>query len=654
MSLLSRGGSEDPCRCRTEFVEPAGTGVGQRVELRVSADDCPEDGVLAEAPACRGTVVAALADRDLDAVRVRSAGYERYYTDDAVAFLLAAARFAALVAHHDTRLAATARTDPLAAAREATGRAGPVGRLVAETGLAAGAERADDYEAALHCHGGPTLAQSRVAHRPPAGARLLDAEPLPTGGTARRYAIENPTAGDGSEGTGQRYHLVPTEASFERDAFRLLDEAAESLATSGGGGPLEPARAVRRVAGPDDPVEELTAVLRKHTRGNGRLDDLFADQRVSDVFVTAPAAGTPVRVVVDGETMQTNVRLTPEGIGTLASRVRRASGRGFSRATPRVDASLPTATGVADPTGEEHLRVAGVTRPLSPGTAFAFRRHGSDRWTLSRLVDADSLTPRAAALLSLAVERGATGLVAGARGAGKTTTLGALLWALPATTRTVVIEDTPELPVDTLQDAGRDVQPLRVARGDSETAETRPAEALRTALRLGEGALVVGEVRGEEAATLYKAMRVGAASEAVLGTVHGDCGEAVRSRLTELGVSETAFGATGFVLTMARTDAGRRAVSLEEVRATDEGTELLSLFTLDEERDLSATGRIDRGESDLLAGLARPDEAYADVLSALERRTERLRDFAADSVVQPASVPAGRVTDGEDDGGEVW
>ncbi|MFB6220417.1 MAG: ATPase, T2SS/T4P/T4SS family, partial [Halolamina sp.] len=622
MSLLPRREPADACGCRPAFVEPAGTGIDDRVELRVTADDCPEDGNLVTAPPCRATVIAALAEREADAVRVRSAGHERYYTDDAVALLLAAGRFAALAEHHDAALAATARTDPLAAAREATGRAGPVGRLVAETGLAESAERAANYETALRCHDGPTLAQSRVARQPPTGTRLLDSEPLPTGGTARRYAVDNPTSGE-----GKRYHLVPAEAAFGSDEFGLLDEAAESLATAGGSGPLEPARAVRRVAGPDAPVEELSAVLRKHTRGNGVLDDLFADARVSDAFVTAPAAGIPVRVVVDGEPMPTNVRLTPEGVGTLASRVRRASGRAFSRATPRVDATLSTRVGHGGEDADE-LRVAGVTRPLSPGTAFAFRRHGRDPWTLARLVAAGSLVPRAAALLSLAVERGATGLVAGARGAGKTTTLGALLWALPESTRTVVIEDTPELPVDALQDAGRDVQPLRVARGDSETTERSPAEALRTALRLGEGALVVGEVRGAEAATLYEAMRVGAASEAVLGTVHGDGAEAVRGRMAELGVSEAAFGATGFVLTMARTESGRRAVSLEEVRATDDGTELLRLFELGDDGDLVPTGRLGRGESDLLAGLAGPDEAYADVLLALENRTERLRALA--------------------------
>ncbi|QKY21601.1 type II/IV secretion system ATPase subunit [Halolamina sp. CBA1230] len=630
MSLLPwRGEDDDACGCRPSFAEPAGTGVEDRVELRIDADDCQGDGDLASEPACRATAVDALADRDADAVRVRSAGYERWYDDDAVGLLHAAGRFAALAEHHDAEIAATARTAPLRAAREATGRAGPVGRLAAETGLAAGAERADDHEAALRSHDGPTIARVGIDHRPPADARLRDTTELSTGGTVRRYAI------DSAAGTGV-YHLTPASASFDTRAFELLDAAAARLATTEETGDLGPARAVREVADADDPVAALSATLRKHTRGNGVLADLFADDRVSDVYVTAPASETPVRVVVDSEAMPTNIRLTPEGVGTLASRVRRSSGRAFSRASPQVDATLP----VGPPDDREQVRIAGVTRPLSPGPAFAVRRHDSEPWTLPRLVATDSLTPRAAALLSLAVERGGTGLVAGARGAGKTTTLGALLWALPRRTRTVLIEDTPELPAAALRAAGRDVQSLRVARGDDETGETSPASALRTALRLGEGALVVGEVRGEEAGTLYEAMRVGAASGTVLGTVHGDGADAVQTRMTEdLGVSESAFAATGFVLTVADTERGRRAVAIEEVESVAGGAELRPLFALDGD-DLEPTGRLDRGESSLLADLTVPGEGYGETLATLDARADHLRSLAADGVTRPAAIRA--------------
>ncbi len=79
------------------------------------------------------------------------------------------------------------------------------------------------------------------------------------------------------------------------------------------------------------------------------------------------------------------------------------------------------------------------------------------------------------------------------------------------------------------------MQALRTASGDGPSVNA--TEALRTALRLGEGALAVGEVRGEEASVLYEAMRVGGGDGAVLGTSHGNGPNAVQERLvSDLGV----------------------------------------------------------------------------------------------------------------------
>nr|WP_323740465.1 hypothetical protein [Halegenticoccus tardaugens] len=339
MNVLGRfrRADDDGCRCDPSFVEPTGTGVSDRVELIVESDDCPGRGDLARDPDCRATVIDALARRDADAVRTRSNGRERTYADDAAALLLAAGRFAERVAFHDERLAELARRDPLRAAREATGRAGPVSTVVAETGLAEGAHRASGYEAALRPFVGPTIARSRVAIRPPEDARLDDRWALDTGATVRLYRTDH----------GRRvYHIEPVAHALCDESMATLSAAAERLAIgSVPGGERAPGRAVRRVADDDEPVERLSAVLRAFTRGHGVLDDLFADPRVSDAFVTAPVTDNPVRAVVDGERMRTNVRLTPGGASALASRFRRASGRSFSRANPTIDAVVDSAAG---------------------------------------------------------------------------------------------------------------------------------------------------------------------------------------------------------------------------------------------------------------------------------------------------------------------
>jgi type IV secretory pathway ATPase VirB11/archaellum biosynthesis ATPase len=569
--------------------------------LHVDSDDCAGEGRLAEEPACRATVVAALEDRDVTAVRTRASGFERAYEDEAATLLVAAGRFAEAAAFHDADIATRAREDPLGAARVASGRGEPLARIAAETGLAAflGA----DYEAVLRPSVGPTVARSRVATRPPADATLTERYELDTGAVVRHYAGEDlPT-----------YHLIPAEHRLDAGATATLAAAYERLAEGGvSGGERAPGRAVRAAADPGQPVETLAAALEKHTRGLGALEDCFADPEVTDAFVTAPVEDNRIRIRRDGETMRTNVRLTADGAAALASRFRRASGRAFSKASPTLDATVDA--------GGRRVRVAGVTDPVSDGVGFTFRAHDESAFRLADLVENGTLGPEPAALLSVAVERGAAVLLAGARGAGKTTLLGALLWELPTPVRTVVIEDTPELPVEELQSTGRDVQPLRVATGDG--ASIAPTEALRTALRLGDGALVVGEVRGEEAKVLYEAMRVGAADGAVLGTIHGGGGESVRERVvTDLGVPETAFADTDFVVTVEAYDDGdgrtRRLRTIEAVRRTDDGVDFEMVAD-------GGSGSLRLEHSPAIADLAAPNETAADVRMDIEERAERL------------------------------
>jgi type IV secretory pathway ATPase VirB11/archaellum biosynthesis ATPase len=598
---LTGESGESGCGCDPSF---------EADRLSVDASACDHDGRLARSRDCRATVVDALRERDADAVVVRGAGVEARYEDGACALLVAAGRFVDALCGRDRRLADRARHDPLAAAREATGRADAVSDIAAETGLAELAAHAGGYDTALAPAVGLAASHWRVDTTPPPGARLSDARRLETGGTVRRYATD----------TGRdRYLLEPLEHTFDAAETRAFAAAYERLAAGRVDAGREPTRAVRAVAPDGVSVQRVARALHKHTRGQGLLVDLFADEAVSDVFVTAPAAETPVSVRLDRGTVPTNVWLTERGVDALASRFRHESGRGFSRADPTLDAAVTV--------GDRRVRVAGVTDPASDGTAFAFRAHDRDVWTLPALVANGTLTAGAAAVLSLAVERGHSLLVTGPRGAGKTTLLGALLWEVPPSVRTVVIEDTPELPVGPLQGAGRDVQAILASEGNTDIS---PAEALRTALRLGNGALALGEVRGEEARVLYEAMRVGANSEAVLGTVHGDGAAATYERVvSDLGVSPSSFGVTDLVVTLEIADSApqpRRVRALEEV-VDGEPPTFDPLYARADDT-LEASGRVERGNSRLVAALAGPGETYADVRDHLADRRTRLADLA--------------------------
>ena len=584
--------SDADCDCEPTFE-------GDR--LQVESDDCSGAGRLTEEPACRRTVVEALERQDVESVCSRANGFERAYEDEAAGLLVAAGRFADAVGFHDEALADRAREDPLGAARAAAGRDDSLARLVADTGLSTflGA----DYETALRPHVGPTVARSRIATRPPADVTLRERYELDTGAVVRKY-------GDDPIGT---YHLTPAEHRLDAEATATLAAAHRRLARGAvTGGERAPSRAVRSVAGDDEPIETLATALTKHTRGLGVLEDCFADPAVTDVFATAPVTDNRIRVRCGGETLRTNARLTEAGVAALSSRFRRSSGRAFSQADPTLAAT-------ADASGRR-IRVAGVTDPVSDGTGFTFRAHDESAFRLADLVDNGTLPARAAAFLAVVTARGAATLLAGSRGAGKTTLLGALLWEIPSNVRTVAIEDTPELPVSELQNDGRDVQPLRVSTDGGASIEA--TDALRTALRLGDGALIVGEVRGEEAKVLYEAMRVGAADGTVLGTIHGGGGESVRERVvTDLGVPESAFADTDLVVTVEAYDGNsgrtRRLRTIETVRRESSGVGFGLLYDAD--------GGIDRlTDDDVLEAFCDPMESPEEVRREIDRRQTEL------------------------------
>jgi hypothetical protein len=106
-----------------------------------------------------------------------------------------------------------------------------------------------------------------------------------------------------------------------------------------------------------------------------------------------------------------------------------------------------------------------------------------------------------------------------------------------------------ELPTREMQALGYKLQPMMVRSSLGGQGEMSADEALRVSLRLGESAIVLGEVRGQEVRTLYEAMRTGTAGSSVLGTIHGNSAKAVFERVVhDLGIPPKSFAATDIVI----------------------------------------------------------------------------------------------------------
>ncbi|KAA0006410.1 MAG: hypothetical protein FE045_03195, partial [Thermoplasmata archaeon] len=354
-------------------------------------------------------------------------------------------------------------------------------------------------------------------------------------------------------------------------------------------------------------LEMLSDIFAKYTAGLGLLEDLLYDDNIQDIYINAPVSNNPLHIVWNGEEYTTNIYFSENDVEALSSRFRSLSGRPFSEASPILDLGLE----------KYKARVAAISAPLTPkGIAFAIRRHSVTPWTLPKLVSLNMLTPLAAGLLSFLVDGQATILIAGSRGAGKTSLLSSLILEIPQRFRILTIEDTPELPVDELQSLGYKIQSL-ITQSITGDGGVDPKTALRTALRLGESVLILGEVRGEETKVLFEAMRVGAAGNVVLGTIHGATTRDVFERIVyDIGVTPASFKATDVVIIAAPMRIGggmekrRRVIQISEVVKTANVMEADKMFQdvmlYNAERDrLESTDLLEMGQSQIIGRIAK-------------------------------------------------
>jgi len=362
--------------------------------------------------------------------------------------------------------------------------------------------------------------------------------------------------------TGYFYYAIPPEFRLSEDKYSVLDAARKYMAAhkpksvefvksknirdifySIGKDMIREMADSMGVSLSLADIEQISVILTRYTAGLGVLEVLLADEKIQDIYVNSPVDNQPVMIYhSDWEECKTNLIPSVEDAESWATRLRIHSGRPLDEANPVLD------TDVNVPGGNARFCV--ITRTLSPhGIGFAIRRHRDKPWTLPLFVKSKMLNSTAAGLLSFLIDGAVSILVAGGRGAGKTSVLGSMMLEMLPKIRIVTIEDTLELPVDQMKELHYNIERLKSRSVITKVETEMPAdEALRTALRLGDSALIVGEVRSVEARALYEAMRIGALSNVVAGTIHGESAYGVYDRVVnDLGVPPTSFKATDII-----------------------------------------------------------------------------------------------------------
>lgn len=317
-----------------------------------------------------------------------------------------------------------------------------------------------------------------------------------------------------------------------------------------------------------DELNMLAKILVRHTIGFGLIEVLLQDKNLQDIVLNSPISLNPVFLRHgDYEECITNIIPSREDADSWAAKFRMISGRPLDEANPILDTDLDL--------GNTHARIAVIQQPLSPnGLAYAIRRHRENPWTLNLFIKNKMITSYAAGLFSFLIDGSRTILIAGTRSSGKTSLLGSLLLEIMAKYRIIVIEDTLELPVNSIRKLNYDIQRMKVRSSLlKESTEIGADEGIRTSLRLGDSSLIIGEVRSLEAKALYEAMRVGALANVVAGTIHGASPYGVFDRVVnDLGVPVTSFKATDIIIVAnpVKTADGlkskRRVVQMSEVR----------------------------------------------------------------------------------------
>ncbi|MDD5163831.1 MAG: CpaF family protein [Candidatus ainarchaeum sp.] len=261
------------------------------------------------------------------------------------------------------------------------------------------------------------------------------------------------------------------------------------------------------------------AVVREMV-GYGMIDALVRDDKLEEIMVIG--AKKPVYLFHRQYGMMTsNIEFYSEQeIQDLVNRIAREVGRRVDISSPLLDARLADGS-----------RVNASFPPASvENSTLTIRKFREDPYSIIDLINLNTLTPDVAGFLWLAVEglgsRPANILIAGGAGSGKTTMLNVLASFIPDTERIITIEDTSELNLPLKHWIRMEARPPGLEGRGELTLDI----LTKNSLRMRPDRIIVGEVRHEEAFSLFTAMNTG--HQGSMGTVHANSAQETIIRVT--------------------------------------------------------------------------------------------------------------------------
>ncbi len=310
----------------------------------------------------------------------------------------------------------------------------------------------------------------------------------------------------------------------------------------------------------DEMFYRLFYYLHRSFQGYGRMDPLMRDPNIEDISCDGPEM--PVFIYHEDYTdVATNIVYDPEELYNVIIQLAQRSGRHISVSDPVVSTTLPDGSRIELALGEE----------VTPkGSAFTIRRYDEEAFTPIDLLNFGTVNDRVMAYIWLAIENNRSLIFAGGTAAGKTTSMNAVSMFIPPRSKVLTLEDTRELSLY------HDNWLSAVTREQMGDEDIGMYDLLRSSLRHRPEYIVVGEVRGEEAITLFQAMNTG---HTTYSTLHADSVQTVINRLENepINVPRPMVESLDILWVQVLTQRGdgdrvRRAQTIAEIEGIDQRT----------------------------------------------------------------------------------
>ena len=331
---------------------------------------------------------------------------------------------------------------------------------------------------------------------------------------------------------------------------------------------------------PNEYLDNLSRKLLRDIIGYGKIDSLIQDDELEEIMIIG--INKPVYVYHRKHgMMKTNIYYDDEQeLTDLIDSMARQINRRIDKESPILDGRL-----------SDGSRINATIPPVSAdGPSLTIRKFKKDPLTIIDLINSKTLSLELAAFLWLCFDglgvRSANAIISGGTSSGKTTTLNALASFINPKERIITIEDTLELQIPHEHVIRMETRPSNVEN----KGELTMNDLVKNSLRQRPDRIIVGEVRGEEAITLFTALNTGHSG---FGTLHSNSARETITRLTTnpMSVPKIMIQAIDFIIMQKRiyTPSGvsyRRISEVAEVVGSEEGViQLNKIFEWNPETD---------------------------------------------------------------------